>query len=336
MAKKTNHYVTLDEAMGLGIDISKASLELCWLVDEGDHRHKIENRGTAITELAEALVAAGYTGKIIIESTSYYHWLSVVILSEKGLDVRLINPLLASKHHKGGIRKKKTDPVDAFNLATMALSERCLPARWEGDAQWVQRRHQVGLIRTVERSLQQLQAALSSHREAVALTGCQDDSVVAAFEEKVRELKRTQQAVERRLSRDFAALHETNQARYTSIPGVSAYLAGLMNLLLRTDVSKAKSWIAFVGLDLSVKQSGTWKGHSKLTKRGMGYLRKKLYQAAWGAKQNDTDFQAYYQKLRDEGRPYKEVLLIIARKLLRIAYVLQQRKENYRPEIAWS
>lgn len=336
MAKKTNHYVSLSEAMGLGIDISKASLELCWLVAEGEHRHQIENCARAISELADALVAAGYTGKIILESTSYYHWLAVVMLSEKGLDVRLINPLLASKHHKGGIRKKKTDPVDAFNLATMALTERRLPARWRGDAQWVQRRHQVGLIRTVERSLQQLQAALSSHREALAMTGLLDDPIVAAFEEKIGDLKRTQQAVQRRLSRDFAALHEANQARYASIPGVSAYLSGLMNLLLRTDVSRAKSWIAFVGLDLSVKQSGTWKGHSKLTKRGMGYLRKKLYQAAWGAKQNDADFHAYYQTLRDEGRPYKEVLLMIARKLLRIAFVLQQRQENYRPEIAWA
>lgn len=336
MAMKTNIYSTLGQAISFGVDVSKARLELCWLTASAEYRHDIGNRRKALAGLAEALLAADYRGKIIIESTGYYHWLSVVMLSERGLDVRLVNPLLAHKHHQGGIRKAKTDVVDAFNLASMGLTERCLPPRWDKDAYWVQRRHQVGLIRTMDRVLQQLKGALNSHREALAIMGASEDPMVVTFTEQIRQLERTKQSAQAQLAQAFAGLHEANQKRYTSIPGVSSYVAGLMNLLLRTDVAKAKSWIAYVGLDLSIRQSGSWVGHSKLSKRGMAYLRKKLYQAAWGAMQNDPHFRAYYDQLRQQGHPYVETLLIIARKILRIAFMLQKRKQMYQPELTWT
>lgn len=336
MAMKTNIYSTLGQAISFGVDVSKARLELCWLTVSAEYRHDIGNQRKALAGLAEALLAADYRGKIIIESTGYYHWLSVVMLSERGLDVRLVNPLLAHKHHQGGIRKAKTDVVDAFNLASMGLTERCLPPRWDKDAYWVQRRHQVGLIRTMDRVLQQLKGALNSHREALAIMGASEDPMVTMFAEQIQQLECTKQSAQAQLAQAFAGLHEANQKRYTSIPGVSSYVAGLMNLLLRTDVAKAKSWIAYVGLDLSIRQSGSWVGHSKLSKRGMAYLRKKLYQAAWGAMQNDPHFRAYYDKLRQQGHPYVETLLIIARKILRIAFMLQKRKQMYQPELTWT
>jgi len=336
MAMKTNPYSTLGEAMALGIDVSKARLALCWLLGEVEQHHEIDNQHAALERLAQALVCAGYRGKIVIESTGYYHWLAVVILSGHGLDVRLVNPLLAHKHHQAAIRKTKTDPVDAFQLATMCLTERRLPPSWDRDAQWVQHRHQVGLLRTVERTLQQLTAALNDHGNALAMMGAPNDPMVESLRQQTLALVRAKKHAEAQLAASLAALDEARQARYGSIPGVSRYLAGLMNLLLNPDVRQAKSWIAYVGLDISVRRSGTWVGRSKVTKRGFAYLRKRLYQAAWGAKQNDPHFRAYYDELRAQGRGYVETLLIIARKLLRIAFVLQQRGQMYDPTVAWA
>ena len=56
------------------------------------------------------------------------------------------------------------------------------------------------------------------------------------------------------------------------LPGVSAYLAGILNLFMENEVRSIKSWIAFAGLD--IKQSGNWQGRSRLSKRGNAYLRK--------------------------------------------------------------
>ena len=336
MAMRTNPYSTMDKAVALGIDASKARLALCWLIGEQPQHHEIDNDRRAIEGLAQALLNSSYEGKIVIESTGYYHWLVVVILSGHGLDVRLVNPLLAHKHHKGAIRKTKTDPVDAFHLATMCLTEPRLPPSWDRDEQWVRHRHQVGLLRTLERTLQQFNAALNAHRNALDIMGATNDPIVTSIGEQIRELTRAKKQAEAQLTASLRQLNEASQARYASIPGVSAYLAGLMNLMLCPRARKAKSWIAYVGLDISVRRSGTWVGRSKVTKRGLAYLRKRLYQAAWGAKQNDPHFKAYYDVLRAQGRGYVESLLIIARKLLRIAFILEQKGQMYDPDIAWA
>ncbi len=281
MAMKTNAFAGLDQATSLGIDVSKKSLDIGWLTPEGESGCALDNRRSALLRLAEALVAADYRGKIIIESTGYYHWLAVVILSDAGLDVRLVNPLLAHKHHQGGIRKVKSDPVDAATLAGMGLTERRLPPRWDKGAAWVAQRHRIGLIHTLDRSLQQLKAALASHRDALALMGVKDDPVVVGVAAQIEQLKKTKRRAEAALARDLAAHSEAK--RYASIPGISDYLAGVLGLMLRKDARQAKSWIAFVGLDISVRESGQWRGRTRITKRGMGYLRKKLFHAAWGA-----------------------------------------------------
>lgn len=336
MAMKTNRYAGLDQATSMGIDVSKKTLDLCWLSDQGESGRSIRNQPSALRSLAEALVAADYRGKIIIESTGYYHWLAVVILSEAGLDVRLINPLLAHKHHRGGIRKVKSDPVDAATLAGMGLTERRLPPRWHKGTAWVAQRHRIGLISTLDRSLQQMKASLASHRDALALMGETDDPTVAAIQAQIEQFEKTKRQAEDELARSLATLSEINRQRYASIPGISDYLAGIMNLMLRPEARQAKSWIAFVGLDISVRESGQWRGRTRLTKRGMGYLRKKFFQAAWGAMQNDPQVRAYYDQLRAQGRPYVESMLIIARKLLRIAYHLQKNQEMYDPDKAWA
>ncbi|OUS26643.1 hypothetical protein A9Q98_10035 [Thalassotalea sp. 42_200_T64] len=105
---------------------------------------------------------------------------------------------------------------------------------------------------------------------------------------------------------------------------------------LETDVKNANSWVAFAGMDTSVRQSGTWKGKGKMTKRGNPYLRKRLYNAAWGAKMHDEHFKAYYDQLRSRGRGYVESLCIIAKKILRIAYQVRVNHIKYDPKVAFS
>ena len=98
------------------------------------------------------------------------------------------------------------------------------------------------------------------------------------------------------------------------------------------DCQDAKQWIAFVGFDIPVRQSGRWKGHGKLSKRGNPYLRKRLFNAAWGAVRNDEDFHRYYVRLREEGRSYRETMVIISRTVLRILFAVQKTGTPYAAE----
>ena len=77
-------------------------------------------------------------------------------------------------------------------------------------------------------------------------------------------------------------------------------------------------------IDISVRESGRWKNKGKLTKRGNGYLRKRLFQAAWGAKMHNDNFKKYYNHLRDKGKSYVETLMIIAKKIVVIMFNLNK------------
>jgi len=56
--------------------------------------------------------------------------------------------------------------------------------------------------------------------------------------------------------------------------------------------------VAYAGLDLRVRQSGKWKGQTKLSKRGSGRLRRIVYLAAWRCiRARTSPFGIYYQRM---------------------------------------
>ena len=106
-------------------------------------------------------------------------------------------------------------------------------------------------------------------------------------------------------------------------------VSSLLDVTLDPSVKGAKSWIAYVGKDISVRESGTWKGRGKLTKRGNGYLRCRLFQAAWGACMNYPEIKSYYDRLKARGLNHVQAVNTVARKQLCIAYALVQKGETY-------
>ena len=90
--------------------------------------------------------------------------------------------------------------------------------------------------------------------------------------------------------------------------------------------------VAYVGLDLEVKQSGKWKGQVKLSKRGSGRVRRVLYLAAMRSICLPASaFGAYYQRLVARGLKARDALMAVMRKMLIVAYHLLRSNETYDP-----
>jgi transposase len=90
--------------------------------------------------------------------------------------------------------------------------------------------------------------------------------------------------------------------------------------------------VAYVGLDLQVKQSGKWKGQTKLSKHGSGRVRRILYLAALRSIHLETSpFGAYYRRLVARGMKKGMAVVAVMRKLLIVAVHLIQTEENYDP-----
>jgi transposase len=88
--------------------------------------------------------------------------------------------------------------------------------------------------------------------------------------------------------------------------------------------------VAYVGLDLHVKQSGKWKGQTKLSKRGSGHVRRILYLAALRSIRLPTSpFGTFYQRLVARGLKKGMAVIAVRRKLLIVVAHLMQTQEDY-------
>jgi len=321
--------------IAVGIDVAKATLSVHARYQDGTGTAlSIGNTKTDITRcLARQL--AGYKGKVVMESTGHYHWLAALLLTEAGADVRVINPILGKKYTSASIRKVKTDPIDAKLLAEMCLKEEHLPPTFCQNAEAMRRRKKLGFIASLRTNLSSLKAMETSLREAHAIIGgalsAAEDQVLATVHELEKDIRR----LEREFAKEARSVEGADRKFeiLTSIPGVSPFMAATGLHWFSLDAGATpKSWTAYAGLDVSVRESGTWHGRCRLTKRGNNYLRRRLYSSAWGAVMHDPDFKKAYDSLRKkDGRAHVEALVILARKIVRIMFQVLSTDTVYDP-----
>jgi transposase len=95
--------------------------------------------------------------------------------------------------------------------------------------------------------------------------------------------------------------------------------------------------VAYAGLDVTVRESGKWKGQRKLSKRGSGALRRSLYMAALGCLRHpESAFRTYYEALAARGLQGNRALMAVMRKMLVVAYHLLRSGERYEPAKVWA
>ena len=327
----------LQETSGIGIDVSKATLDIAGIHTNKNWHCTCANTRRPIRRFAQRLCDAGYTGKILCEATGHYHLELGLIFAGYGLDLRIVNPLVSSKHLRAQVRKTKTDAQDACVLATMCLTEQDLPPAANLSLHQVKIRLKQGQLQSLDKQLQRQTASAKAYRETCEKLGLGLDNSHQLLENTIHQLRQvrdTLQAELEALQREW--IEPAELERLSQVPGFSSRVSSMVATAFDREVTSHRSWVAYAGMDVSVRQSGQFRGRGKLTKRGNPYLRKRLFNAAWGAKMNDPRVKQYYDRLRDEGRQYTEALIIIARKLLRIAFAILVMGKTYDPEIAFA
>jgi len=97
-----------------------------------------------------------------------------------------------------------------------------------------------------------------------------------------------------------------------------------------------KQLCAFIGIDPSIKQSGTsinYKG--KISKRGNANLRRTIWQMTIGTIRSCEKFKAYFTKKREEGKKFKQAVIAVANKLLKTIFVLLKNKAKFDENLAY-
>jgi len=116
--------------------------------------------------------------------------------------------------------------------------------------------------------------------------------------------------------------------KLSEIKGVSKFQASVLcNAIEGKKFNTRDQLIAFFGLDVRVKSSGTWKGREKISKRGNSFYRMILFQLGWSLWRNNDEFKQYFERLKNQkGHHYYTCLIATARKFLRFffAHYLKQ------------
>ncbi|MFD0674357.1 IS110 family transposase [Cohnella sp. GCM10027633] len=119
-----------------------------------------------------------------------------------------------------------------------------------------------------------------------------------------------------------------------TIPGIGDKLAASLIAEIGDagQFEDPKQLVAYAGLDPSVHSSGQFVASStRITKRGSKRLRRALYLAVQcGIRgSNNKRLRAYYDKKREEGKPYKVTVIACANKLLHHIYAILKKGLPY-------
>lgn len=300
------------EKITLGIDVAKD--ECVVHVWETTQTLPVPNQSEAIVAYLQPFHGPV---RIALEPTSNYHRLWVELALARGFEVYLVNPRQLAHYREAVNQRNKTDPDDAWLLARFLSHEaQQLRPYQPQDAQaqflWslLKRRAKV-----VEARKQLQQSFHEIQLPAQAL---------------FTQFKCLLERIDQRIRRAIQALGWSNDyQRCLSIPGIGPLnAAALVAAYHRGAFANSEAFIAFIGLDVRVRESGNYKGKRKLTKRGEAEIRRLLYCATQAAC-NYSPFCAYHQKQIDKGLPKIAAKVILARKLARIAFSLMQNQKQF-------
>jgi transposase len=292
-----------------GVDVAKAELVIACKGQPGIHT--VANDAAAIGAWLKTLPPGSL---VAAESTGRYHRLLVELAAASGCVAYVLNAKDVSFYAKALGGRAKTDKVDAHVIARFIAEHHeelhaWKPAEPRAAEIWelLLRRAEVVKHRV---SLRQTMRDAPTIAQAARRLDEEFDVVLDAMDKRITALQ--QQDAE------MAAA----SARLQTIKGVGpqggAMLAAVFS---RIPFANADALVAYSGLDPRAQDSGQKKGRRRLSKRGPAPLRRQAYLMGQAAARS-TLFKPMYQALRARGFASTQALVILARKLLRIAFAV--------------
>lgn len=307
----------------LGVDVGKAELHgtcrdpqterILWQV-------VVPNTPLGI----RSLLQRGPATPLVVEPTGRYGEPLVRAAQAAGRTVLLAPPRRARSFLWAQQPRAKTDRLDSAGLALYGVAGRLrpYPLRSAGMDQICQHL-------AARRGLSQSLVRLRQQQQALPLAAAALRPAIETLQQQLRQLdQELGQLV--RSSPSAAAV-----ARLQAVPGVGTVTAtALATCLLEKRFTSADQFVAYVGLDLRVHQSGRRRGSFGLSKHGDAELRRLLYLAAMAASRarQDRTLAERYARERAKGLPTTAAYTAVARKLARLAWSLVTHEASYRPE----
>lgn len=304
----------------VGIDVSKATLSLCAGPDAS--LKDVPNQPQAIARWLKTLPSGPVC--IAVEATNTFHVELVTQAYRQGHTVYLVDGYRLSRYRDSVGGRAKTDASDARLLHRYLAHEREDLRPWTPPPDGY-----LSLQRLLRR-----RAAIVRMRVALRQSLADLPELKAAAAPLFRQLAQLEDRLEARILQGIEQWHwGGDRLRCQAIEGIGPLTsAALTTTFHRATFANSDAFIAFIGFDVRARDSGQWHGRRKLSKRGDPELRRLLYLAAMRACRTAT-WQPFYQRCLGRGLAKIQALVILARKLARVAFALLKHQTDYHPRL---
>ena len=308
-----------DQRVFKGVDVSKDELVIA--TEPAGAQLKLRNQPTAITRWLRTVSPQTY---IAMEATGRYHRVLAQLAVQAGMRVYVLNARDVHFYAKALGRRGKTDASDAQVIARYLAEHHRQLHPWAPGTAVQQRLGEMLRRRAVmERHLSAIDDSLEGvadlTRQRTALTRY-GNKLLATLDQKIQAL----------IAEDSGMREK--QIQLQTITGVGPQVSAVLTALLgRIEFANVGALIAYSGLDPRPKDSGLKRGRRSLTKRGPPALRRMLWLAAFSASHSKA-FTPMYQAIKSRGFSGTEALVILARKLLRVAWAVWRTGQPFNPQ----
>jgi transposase len=304
----------------IGIDVSQEQLDVHVRPEATAFRAANDPEGHR--QLLGRLPAPGQVDRIVLEATGGLETPVAAALAEAGYPVVVVNPRQVRDFAKATGARAKTDALDAAILAHFAEAIRPEVRPLPGP------------------ELQQLREFLDRRAQLLQMRMAEENRLRSTTQKAVRKdiethlawLAKRIKAAEAQLDRLIEGnLHwKATGELLQSIPGIGVQTTrSLIGQLPELGKLDRRQLACLVGLAPLNNDSGHHSGLRRIV-GGRATVRKALYMAALAAIRHDAHFQAFYARLRSQGKLAKVALIAVARKLLCIANAVVRDRTPWR------
>jgi len=306
----------------LGIDVSKEHL-VCALREANTRKVlwdlTVPNNRNGVQTLLEKTPPES---SWVVEPTGKYSLFVVKRATESGKSVLLAPPRKAKAFLASLQSRAKTDKLDGRGLSLFALSQSLAPYPVkEADLDTIDQH--LSARKGLSRCLVKLQLQQADLPEAAAY-------LKAAMEALKLQLKEIDKQIAT-LSAKTPAMQVAKALQ--EVPGIGPVTSvAITSRLSAKSFAHPDQFVAYLGLDVHISESGQRKGQRGLTHQGDAELRRLLYLSAQAnLRCRASPFKDQYERERAKGLSTTAALCAVARKIARLCWSLHKHGTRYDP-----
>lgn len=309
----------------LSLDVSKAQLVATYDDRQPTPRQRITVPNTAVG-VRKLLALTPRACCWVLEPTGRYSILAVDLARDAGRDVLLAEPRRAKAFLRSGHVRAKNDPLDSDGLNDYAAA-RPLPL-YPRPTPTLERTQQ---LLSARRGLSQSLSRLRQQRQELPHAAAALDPACEALQQQLQVIDAQLAALAK--APEHAAELGTVR-RLDEVPGIGTVTAAAVNACLqRCTFSHPDQFVAYVGLDITVRDSGQKQGKREISQRGDAELRRLLYLAAQAnLRCKQSPFKEQYQREKAKGLTHTGAVCAVARKLAKVCWSLAKHGGHYKAE----